>query len=61
MFCGHHQQAASVLVAHVNGGTGLPQPNRGVPGTGALTLMFLGEAGVAGLADILCIASASAS
>lgn len=31
----------------------LPQPNTGIPGTGGLTFMFLGDAGVAGRADIL--------
>ena len=30
----------------------VPQPNTGVPGAGALTLTFLGEAGVAGRADM---------
>jgi hypothetical protein len=30
----------------------VPQPYMGVPATGALTLTFLGEAGVVGRADI---------
>lgn len=30
----------------------VPQPYIGVPGTGALTLTFFGDAGVAGRADI---------
>lgn len=31
----------------------IPQPNIGDPGTGDFTLTFLGEAGVAGRADIV--------
>lgn len=32
----------------------LPQPKSGVPGTGELTLTFLGEAGVVGRAAMVC-------
>lgn len=39
----------------INGGTGglVPHPNIGNPGTGDFTLTFLGDAGVAGRADIM--------